>query len=72
MELLNDSGCLAAGAAMGVDRLDKITGPPVMKKENPLPYTPERSRPKLIRACAALRDTVRQPSAHVVGEEIRE
>ena len=70
MELIDDPECLAARAAVGVDRLQQITGPAVMKKENPLPGTPERSCPKLIWARATLRNAVRQAPAHVVDKEI--
>ena len=57
---------------MLVNRFQQITGPSVVKKEDPLPHTPEGSSPKLIRPCGALRDAVRKSSTHVVDKEIRE
>ena len=42
-----------------------------MQEENPLPEPPQRSRPKLVAAGAALRDVVRKAAAHVVNLKIR-
>ena len=43
-----------------------------MQEEQALPDTPERCCSELIGACATLRDAVREPSTHVVDEEVGE
>jgi hypothetical protein len=71
IEMIDDRVCLAATTSMSLDCLDQIRGSPVVQEEYALPNTPERSGPKLIWACAALRDAVRQTLSHVVDDKVR-
>src|SRR5216684_5479171 len=72
IETLDDLVRLAAAASVGLDRLDQVGRSSVMEEEDPLPNAPERSCSELIGTRAALRDAVRETSAHVVDEKVGE
>src|SRR5579864_6758154 len=67
---MNDGVGLRSGTAMRVDRLDQVHGATIVKKEQALSQTPQRSRAELIRSGPALVDSIRQVRTHVVQGEV--
>src|SRR5215831_11204159 len=56
---------------MFTNGLEKIRRPPIMEKKYPLPHAPQRRSAELSRPCIPLRNTVCQPGAHVVEQQVR-
>jgi len=69
--MLDDPVRLAALAFVISDRRHQVGRPPVMKEEDPLSHTPERSSSELVWAGTALGDAVSEAFAHVVDEKVR-
>ena len=55
---------------MGLDGLQQIACPSVVKEKDSLSHTPERSGSELVGTGTSLRDAIRKPLAHVVYEKI--
>lgn len=67
---MDDPIGFAAFAPVSSDSVNQIGCASIMKEEDALTDAPERSRAKLIRSGAALRNAVGKAFAHVVDEEI--
>ena len=72
IESIDDFIGFAVLALVRLDGLHQVGSTPVMKKEDPLAYAPERRGSELVRTCSALRNPVRQANAHVMNQEVRE
>jgi len=59
-------------AAMRLDRLAQVRRSSVMQEEQPLSQTPQRGGAKLPGARLSLRDSVGQPWAHVMDQQVGE
>jgi len=59
-------------AAMRLDRLAQVRRSSVMQEEQPLSQTPQRGSAKLPGARLSLRDSVGQPWAHVMDQQVGE
>src|SRR6267378_1465194 len=62
----------AAFAGMQADRLNQVSGPPVVQEEYALTDTPQRCRTEFVWSRGALGNPVRQSRAHMMHEQIRE
>src|SRR5262249_2152776 len=62
---------LVALALVGLDRLDEVRCPTIMKEEDPLAQPPQRRRPKLVRPSEPLDNVVSQPRSHSMQEQVR-
>lgn len=67
-----DYVCGFASAALVIfDRRKQIGRPAIVQQEDSLPQTPQRGRAELVATRVALRDVIRQSSAHVMDLKIR-
>src|SRR5262249_4887463 len=49
----------------------QVAGASIVQEEQPLPYTPQRSRAELVRSRVALYDVIGQARAHIVHQQVR-
>jgi hypothetical protein len=59
-------------AAMRLDRFAQVRGSPVMQEEQPLSQSPQRGSAKFPGARLSLRDSIGQPWAHIMDQQVGE
>src|SRR5437879_8569987 len=68
LEFRHHGVCFGTVARVSLDSVEQIPGTSVVQEKDTLAQSPQRGRPKFLRAGGALNDVIGQPSSHVMQQ----